>query len=355
MDMAVFLPLDFPYHQIVTLSLPSATVKILSNMNSPRDLTREQRLIQTVKELTRSEYIGDDCAVLGAGQLLSSDMLVEDKHFRLAYADLESIGWKCIAVNLSDIAAMGGFPTALLVSIAWPEHRSDAQFRQLYSGIHECARKFSTRIVGGDITSSEKIVCAVTIIGQAAKPAALLRSTAALGHIVAVTGDFGASACGLESLLKGRRELTYPVSRHLRPQPRIGAGLTLSQILARRNGTEKVAMMDTSDGLADAALQVAKSSGVGIEIDAELVPIHAQTLASAKELGLDPLSLALYGGEDFELFACMSEDLWSEVKNSDQDNQFKMIGRVVAGAGAELISNGRRCALDNSRTYQHFT
>lgn len=320
-------------------------------MNSPGDLTREQRLIENIRDLTRSEFIGDDCAVLSSNQLLSTDMLVEDQHFKLSYCDLESVGWKSIAVNLSDIAAMGGLPTALLVGIGWPQHRSDAQFSQLYKGIQECARKFSVKIVGGDITASEKIVCSVTAVGQAFKRGALLRSSAKVGHIVAVTGDFGASACGLESLSKGIRDSSYPIARHLRPQPRIHHGLTLSHLLSRRN--ENAALMDTSDGLADAALQISKASGVSIEIDADAIPIHSQTRAIAEQLGLDALTVALYGGEDFELISCMSQELLAEL-NNQVDSSFTAIGRVRAGSGAQLIQAGRVLNLNNSQTYQHF-
>jgi thiamine-monophosphate kinase len=322
-------------------------------MNSPGDLTREQRLIESIRDLTRSEFIGDDCAVLSSSQLLSTDMLVEDQHFKLSYADLDSIGWKCIAVNLSDIAAMGGLPTALLVSIGWPRHRSDSQFRQLYAGMQECARKFCVKIVGGDITASDKIVCSITAVGQAFKRGALLRSSARDGDIVTVTGDFGASACGLESLMKGRRDLSYPISRHRRPQPRIHQGLALSHLLSRRNENGNAALMDTSDGLADAALQISKASGVCIQIDAEAIPIHSQTRKIAAELGLDPLALALYGGEDFELFACMSRQVFLEL-NDGLDCGFTAVGRVCSGSGAQLIQDGRVLNLENSQTYQHF-
>lgn len=323
-------------------------------MNSPNDLTREQRLIQTIKELTRSEFIGDDCAVLGSSQLMSSDMLVEDQHFRLAYCDLVSVGWKCVAVNLSDIAAMGGFPTALLVSIGWPPHRSDSQFRQLYSGIQECARKFSTKIVGGDITAAEKIVCSITVIGQASKAGALRRCSATAGQVVAVTGDFGASACGLESLAKGRREPSYPVSRHLRPQPRVGYGLSLAQVLSLRNERQTVSLMDTSDGLADAVLQVAKASSVAIEIKAEQIPIHDETKRIASELGHDAIELALYGGEDFELLACMDSSVLSELNNSVESPIFTAIGSVKTGSGARVFYGDRLREIENSRTYKHF-
>lgn len=317
--------------------------------------TREQRLIDSIKQLTRSEFIGDDCAILGESQLLSTDMLVEDKHFRLSYADLESVGWKCVAVNLSDIAAMGGFPTALLVSIAWPEHRSDAQFKQFYRGIQDCARKFSSKIVGGDLTSSDKIVCSITILGHTARRARpFLRSSAKAGQLVVVSGDFGASACGFESLKKGLRLPGYSTTRHLRPQPRIASGLTLSQIMTHRSSSESLALMDCSDGLADAALQVSKASGVRIEIDLERIPVHAETRLLASELGLDPIELALYGGEDFELFACMSNDVWTELNNCETETPFSVIGRVTNGAGAHGTSLGTTVQLANSRTYQHF-
>ena len=355
-------------------------------------LTREQRLIEIIKTVTGSQSLGDDCAILAGGQLVTSDMLVEGRHFLLDLTDFHSLGWKCMAVNLSDIAAMGGSPTFAIVDIAWPSSFSDEEFQALYSGLQECAARFNTQIVGGDITGSEKLVCAVTVSGQSPSSGAILRSGARPGMLLVSTGNFGASACGLDKLqqllkrsmecsvsedsslecsvrrriesVKAAIELAqtcYPVQRHLRPMPRMESASKLVNCL--RSGG---ALMDTSDGLADAALQIARMSGVSIELDLALIPIHAQTRELAQESGEPILDLVLYGGEDFELFACIDPLDWerlsadavvlNDVDGKSIDSNFTVIGKTLVGDEVFVVDeNGEKFAVENNRTYQHFS
>lgn len=371
-------------------------------MSLPKEnLTREQRLIELIKQITAENLIGDDCAILPGLRLVSSDMLVEGKHFLLPQIALADLGWKAMAVNLSDIAAMAGIPEFALVNLAFPDSLSDEDFRQLYASLQECACKYGTRIVGGDLTGSDKLVISITVLGRAsgenlqtsASPLILKRSGARVGQLVIATGDFGASALGLELILRSPAKgenppaaskgdgiaeaehldlrskseslqayaledncesqwRSYPRLRHCRPQPR----LYEAQQILESCGTESAALMDTSDGLADALLQIARASSVAIEIDESKIPIHESVISGAQEFGLNPLDLALYGGEDYELLACVSEKSWNKLRQL-QNPVFKVIGRVIAGAGVNLLTKGgsERVEIEAGKTYQHWS
>jgi thiamine-monophosphate kinase len=230
-----------------------------------------------------------------------------------------------------------------------PESISDEDFENLYRSMNECAQRYGCRIVGGDLTASPVLVVSITVMGTGA---GFLRSAARPGDIVIVTGDFGASALGLELILKGipaDAKESYVMKRHLRPEPR----LTEGRILAGAALSQPLAMMDASDGLADALLQIAGLSGIAIEIDANKVPIHLETLELAVEMNLDSLELALYGGEDYELVACVSESDLSKLQKNGA--AFKPIGRVLNGEGVSLLFNGKESIkLDYGKTFQHW-
>jgi thiamine-monophosphate kinase len=316
----------------------------------PENLTREQRLIELIKQITAESLIGDDCAMLPGRRLVSSDMLVEGKHFLTGMA-LGDLGWKSMAVNLSDIAAMGGTPEFALVNIGLPAKFSSREFRLLYLGLHECASAYGTRIVGGDITGSDLLVISITVLGLAHPLCLLQRQDAHAGDLIVVTGDFGASALGLALMREGRcgdPEGAYCLARHCRPQPR----LKEARLIADLTGSCGAACMDASDGLADALLQIAAASKVAIEVDAEAIPVEAKTKALAVVLGLDPLELALYGGEDYELVACLKAPL---AERLCQTGSFKIIGKVAAGSRVILSSlAGWQKTVDNKMTFQHW-
>lgn len=312
-------------------------------------LNKEQRLIRLIKKITEENLIGDDCAVLPGERLVSSDMLVEGKHFLLPQMSFADLGWKAMAVNLSDIAAMGGSAEYAFVNIGMPASVSELDFEILYSALNQCARQYGCRIAGGDLTSAPVLIISVTVMGRGS---GLLRSNARPGDLVVVTGDFGASALGLAMILKGEAadaSGSYVINSHLRPSPRLDEGLMMGELSLER----KAALMDASDGLADALLQISTLSGVGIEIEAEKIPVHPETIELATEANLEPLELALYGGEDYELVACLSESMWQKLQA--KSSAFKAIGRVIRGENVLLSFKDKdSIKLDYGKTYQHW-
>lgn len=309
---------------------------------------REHRLIASIKQWTGESLIGDDCALLPGQRLVTSDMLVEGKHFLLPEIPLADLGWKAMAVNLSDIAAMSGRPEYAVVNICVPSKLSDRQFQQLYSGLIDCARTYKTRIVGGDLTGGDKLVISITVIGTTHQSGCMLRSYAKPGDLVVVSGDFGGSRAGLAMILQGERKLPDARNRHFHPLPRLKESWQLIEACAGKG-----ALMDASDGLADALIQIAGSSGVKLLVEERSIPLHKDTQAAASVSGGSALDLGLYGGEDYELVACISETAWAELQKIS--NSFKPIGTVEEGKGVFLCEDGKIITeLNLNRTFQHW-
>ncbi len=310
---------------------------------------REDKLIKLIKSLTGEELIGDDCAVLPSGMLVSSDMLVQGKHFLLPQMNLNDLGWKALAVNLSDIAAMGAQSEFAVVNIAFPTSMSDEEFELLYRGIIDCARTYNCRIVGGDLTGSDALVISITVFAKSPqKP--MLRSAAKAGYKVMVSGDFGASAMGLQLILLEQvadSSASHMMMKHLRPKPRLFEAKALYNACAG-----EAALMDASDGLADALLQISELSGVAIKIDASKIPVHQETVSAAELSGKIPLGLALYGGEDYELVACVPPSAVADC----EDSGFVYIGTVLEGSGVKMLhTDGSEEAITRERIFQHWS
>jgi thiamine-monophosphate kinase len=303
-------------------------------------------------------------------QVYTSDILVDGRHFNRAYCSAQDIGWKAAAVNLSDIAAMGAVPLYLLVSIVVPETFEFDWLQKLYEGLYQACDVFQTRIVGGDTVGGDVFTINVTAIGVCppdSKPAH--RWLAKTGDLILTTGYHGLSHVGLLSLQAAQRG--YPVSQemHRRPQPQLPAGLSLCKALPR------VAMMDSSDGLADALLKIAEASQQALVLESSRLAIHPEIQSYAEANGLDPLALALYGGEDFQLIATVPQQAWQESPTEVQE-QFQVLGyvadtatfleRMPAGellldsscplTGAWLFDDTQTTwtALDRKQTFQHF-
>jgi thiamine-monophosphate kinase len=221
--------------------------------------------------------VGDDCAVLESNRLIATDLLVEGVHFRSAWASPADIGWKALAVNLSDLAAMGGTPESAVVAVALPPDRPGLA-DELLAGLLECADRFACPLVGGDTSTGPELFLAVTVTGRADHP--VLRSGASPGERVFVTGPLGAAAAILDQLARGN-PVTDADALH-RPLPRLGEGRAASAAGA-------TAMLDLSDGLAVDLPRIAGASGVGIDL--EEVPA-AEGATPAQSRG---------GGDDYEL------------------------------------------------------
>ncbi|MDQ3363042.1 MAG: thiamine-phosphate kinase [Actinomycetota bacterium] len=242
--------------------------------------------------------IGDDCAVLEIGGrtwAAASDMLVSGRHFK-GWATPADVGYKAVAVNVSDVAAMGGTPRFVLVSGAAPDPETALG---VFEGVAEACREFGVYPLGGDTTGAEALTVDVAILGEL-EAAPVLRSGARPGDLLAVTGELGAAAAGLLALEEEKDGFQRLKARHLRPRPRVEAGRA-----AARLGVG--AMIDLSDGLASDVRRVCEASGVGCRVDLDLLPVPEDTRELAVSLGRDPGVLAATGGEDYELLVSAPE------------------------------------------------
>ena len=251
--------------------------------------------------------VGDDCAVLrlgGRDWLAASDMLVSGHHFE-GWAAPESVGYKAVAINVSDVAAMGGKPRFVLVSGGAPHPETALR---CFGGILEACETFGVYPLGGDTTRAGALTVDVAILGELSAPP-VLRSGARPGDLLAVTGELGASAAGLLALEEGASGPERLVRRHLRPEPRVEVGSVAARLGAG-------AMIDLSDGLASDARRICERSGVGCRVSLDLLPVASDTRELAESLGRDPEILAATGGEDYELLICAPEPLLDELAGS---------------------------------------
>ena len=293
--------------------------------------------------------IGDDCAIMpcGEGELIySTDLLVEGVHFLRDSATAEDIGWKALAVNLSDIAAMGGNPEATFLSIALPKDAQGEWAERFIAGYAELSRLFDVPLLGGDTTSSLRdITINVGVLGRAAHGKSIKRSGAVVGHGVYVTGCLGDSAGGLRAILN-RFEKTADVlsliHSHLKPMPRILEGKALMK-------TGLVgAMMDISDGIASDLRHILKASGVGANIYLNSIPLSNNLKAVCERFDLNPQQLAIGGGEDYELLFTAPTQIESLL-----DFPIYQIGEIVPGEDLNWIDNNSIVDL-NISGYKHF-
>jgi thiamine-monophosphate kinase len=235
--------------------------------------------------------------------VVTTDVLVEGLDFTAALSEPEDWGWKAVAVNCSDLAAMGAEPRWLVIALTVPDPTPVPTLERVYAGVGEACRAFGAALVGGDVSAGPALSLAVTALGEAERP--VLRSGARPGDRLAVTGPLGAAAAGL-ALLRSEdpaaKELLdrFPglAAAHRRPRPALAMGLALARAGAS-------AMIDVSDGLAGDAVHLAESSGVGVEVHDAAVPLAPGVAEAAALLALDPLELALGGGEDFVLAAAL--------------------------------------------------
>jgi thiamine-monophosphate kinase len=236
----------------------------------------------------------------GAFDVLTTDALVDGVHFDQRFVSPEAIGHRALAVNLSDLAAMGAVPRAALLSLALPPSLNVSAFDRMLDGLLGLAATHHVALVGGNITQTPgPMTLDVTAIGAVRPRRVMTRAGARPGDEVYVTGRLGDAAVGLERLRQASKAGSAPdgaVERYLKPEPRVRAGMLLA---SNRAATS---CMDVSDGLADCIRQVAGASGVGMVVDASAIPMSSDTRGFLERVGRDPLETALSGGDDYELF-----------------------------------------------------
>ena len=272
--------------------------------------------------------IGDDAAAVDAnGQLvlLSTDMLCEGVHFNLMYAPLKHLGYKAIVSNLSDIYAMNGTPTQVVVSLALSNRFSVEAVNELYSGMRLACELYEVDLVGGDTTSSMSgLIINVAVTGLVNEADMVKRSGAKKGDLLVVSGDLGSAYMGLQ-ILEREKEVfqaaptaqpqfegfDYMLQRQLKPEARKDVIELLAQLEVKPS-----AMIDVSDGLASEALHIAKQSKLSVKIYEDKLPIDPKTVETAQEFKLDGTTIALSGGEDYELLFTMSQNDYDKIKGN---------------------------------------
>jgi thiamine-monophosphate kinase len=307
--------------------------------------------------------IGDDTAVLeptASGLLLATtDLLIEHVHFRRATATAADIGWKALAVNLSDIAAMGGVPRWALVGLAVPEGADLADVDQFYAGMREAGRPHGVVVVGGDTAAAPGgWMVAVTVLGEH-RGQPRLRSAARPGHVVAVTGALGRSAAGLRLLESdGDGGPALPASTaealmaaHRRPIARVAEG----QWLAGQAAVH--AMMDLSDGLSTDLGHVCRESGVGARVQLDRIPMGDGVREAARVLGDDVMAWAVSGGEDYELLVTLDHADAAQVcrgLEAATGTALTVVGEITAAGAGLVFVDQQGQAISVGPGYEHF-
>ncbi|OGU06441.1 MAG: thiamine-phosphate kinase [Geobacteraceae bacterium GWC2_58_44] len=295
--------------------------------------------------------IGDDAAALlptpGALTLITSDMLLEGVHFDLAFCDPQSLGRKSLAVNLSDLAAMGAHPRQFLLGIALPAEISLEFIDGFMAGIMEQAERFGVTLVGGDTCASRGgVAISITALGEQRPERVVKRSGASAGDLIYLSGTVGDAAAGLGELRRGVRH-GFLVARQLDPQPRVAAGVALAEAALAS------AMIDVSDGVLADLGHICELSGVGARVELARLPLSDQYRA---DCGADPFALALSGGEDYELLFCTPRGKGVQVEALFDSLGLRVsrIGEITKGEGVELITPDGGVYAPALRGFDHF-
>lgn len=301
-----------------------------------------------VKQPSTLTGVGDDAAVLdfkNKKTVVSTDMLVEGVHFDLSYMPLKHLGYKAVVVNVSDICAMNAKPTQITVSVAVSNRFPLEALEELYSGVRLAAQVYDVDIVGGDTTSSQKgMILSITAIGEAEEEDIVYRNGANESDLLVVTGDVGAAYMGLQVLEREKQVFqvnpdnqpdleayTYLIERQLKPEAR----KDIKEIL---KGLEikPTSMIDISDGLSSEILHLCKSSGVGCNLYEEKIPADPQLISSCEEFDIDITTVAINGGEDYELLFTIKMEDFDKIKGNPN---FSVIGHMTQESeGTHLIT-----------------
>ncbi|GET37228.1 thiamine-phosphate kinase [Microseira wollei] len=310
----------------------------------------EQGLLQRLQRFCPAEIVGDDAAVLplqpGYELVVTTDMLVDGVHFSDRTTSPQDTGWRAAAANLSDLAAMGASPLGITVGLAVTGDTEVSWVEQVYEGMSECLGQYNTPIVGGDVVRSPVVTLSITAFGEVTPNRIIRRSAAQPGYAIVVTGVHGSSRAGLELLLHPElgqnlkeSDKKALIKAHQRPKPRLDVLPILWDILDNyqcpiTNSQLPIAGMDSSDGLADAIVQICRASGVGAVVTRTHIPLSDSLLnfVSAEQA----LNWALYGGEDFELVLCLPLE-FAQILVNKLDKKAAIVGTIKTESEVLLV------------------
>jgi thiamine-monophosphate kinase len=294
--------------------------------------------------------VGDDAAVIdqfGRQCVISTDLLIEGVHFDLMYTPLKHLGYKAIAVNLSDIYAMFATPTQVTLSIGISNKFSVEALEEFYDGVYAACERYNVDLIGGDTTSSQiGFVISVTAIGEVAPDKYVKRSGAQINDLICVSGDLGGAYLGLQLLEREKKiflenpqvqpdleSQAYVVGRMLKPEPRADIVAWLQE-----QGIEPTSMIDVSDGLSSELIHICRQSEAGCVVYEEKVPLHTDTKAISMQFNVSPITCALNGGEDYELLFTVKQEDYEKVT---QNAGISVIGYIAPkNEGVTLITKG---------------
>jgi thiamine-monophosphate kinase len=308
------------------------------------EFDRIREMIRTLG--SQAVGIGDDCALIplnGTCLAISTDVSVDQVHFRRDWIDLNEVGWRATAAALSDLAAEGAEPAGLLNALTVPSGATASDLLQITAGIRDAAMAAGAPVLGGDLSSGPAWSLALTVIGFTERP--VTRAGARPGDRLWVTGALGGTRAALESWLRKEQPAPGARDRYARPVPRIAAGRWLAAHSAR-------AMIDLSDGLGGDAAHLAAASGVALHINLDNLPVAPEAMDEARRSGASSRVFAAESGEEFELLVALPPEF-------DQADAFArecalpltMIGRVERGSGLHVVSGGAPISLTG---FNHF-
>lgn len=292
--------------------------------------------------------IGDDAAVLDFGTrktVVSTDLLIEGVHFDLAYMPLKHLGYKSVVVNLSDICAMNAKPTQITVSVAVSNRFPLEALEELYEGIARAAKEYKIDVIGGDTTSSQKgMIISITALGEADENEIVYRNGAKATDLLVVTGDIGAAYMGLQVLEREKQVFqvnpnsqpdldayTYLIERQLKPEAR-----TDIRTLLHALEIQPTAMIDVSDGISSEIMHLCKQSNVGCNLYEDKLPLDPQFISVCEEFNIDSTTIAINGGEDYELLFTIAMSDFDKIKGNPN---FTIIGHMTElGEGLHLVT-----------------
>ena len=332
---------------------------MLENKNQAKTSLEELGEFKLIDHLTKHaakhhkdtvKGVGDDCAVIadtGLQTLVTTDLLIEGVHFDLSYVPLKHLGYKAVMVNLSDIYAMNGRAKQITVSIAVSNRFPLEALEELYEGIHLACNNYKVDLIGGDTTSSTKgLLISITAIGEVNKDQCVYRNGAKANDLLVVSGDLGAAYLGLQVLEREKQvfqvnpnaehELdayTYLVERQLKPEARKDVVKLLSDLEVK-----PTSMIDISDGLSSEVLHLCKQSKTGCQIYEDKIPLDQQVISTCEEFNMDSTTIALSGGEDYELLFTVKQEDFPKIKANPN---FSIIGHMTEDTGiVELVTRG---------------